>query len=272
MLTRPSFPPVRACLFDMDGLILDTEDKYTQCTNTILARYSRPPLPWSVKAKLQGRPGPASGAIFSAWAKLPISHEEYVAELLVIQKELFPTSQALPGVAELLENLKAAETLAGEKVNVALATSSHLANFELKTAHQEELFSVFEQHRRVLGDDPRIPHSRGKPAPEIYLLALKTINDSLKEGEKEILPEECLVFEDSVPGVEAGRRAGMRVVWVPHPELFVEYKDRVDEVLAGSTGEAGNVDLHQVGKVGDGMGDYLKSLENFDYAKYGIKL
>jgi pseudouridine 5'-phosphatase len=288
-LTRPSRIPVRpeqhvftgevepsrsnhcrAMLFDMDGLILDTEDRYTQCTNTILARYSRPPLPWSVKAKLQGRPGHVASAILHDWAKLPISHEEYFAQLSVIQEQLFPESQPLPGVEELLKRLETARTIAGDKVNVALATSSNQRNFKLKTAHLQDLFAVFEEHRRVLGDDPRIPQGRGKPAPDIYLLALKTINESLAEGEAEVRPEECLVFEDSVPGVEAGRRAGMRVVWVPHPELYAEYRDRVDEVLAGRTGEGGDVDLHQLGEVGDGWAEYLPSLEGFDYAKYGI--
>ena len=51
-------PPIRACLFDMDGLLIDSEDKYTLITNEILAQYGRPPLPWSIKAQLQGRPQP----------------------------------------------------------------------------------------------------------------------------------------------------------------------------------------------------------------------
>lgn len=84
-------------------------------------------------------------------------------------------------------------------------------------------------------------------------------------------PEECLVFEDSVPGIEAGRRAGMRVVWVPHPGLAGEYVGREGEVLAGATG-AGEGDLHQVGVIGDGWGEQLESLENFDWKKYGIKI
>jgi pseudouridine-5'-monophosphatase len=254
----------------MDGLLIDTEDKYTQCTNTMLARYSRPPLPWSIKAKLQGRPGPTATSILHAWAQLPISEAQYAAELAVLQQASFPSAAPLPGVEPLLARLAAACTPAGDRVNIGLATSSHEGNFRLKTAHLQELFAVFEEHRRVLGDDARIPKGRGKPAPEIYLLALKTINESRGEGEREVRPEECLVFEDSVPGVEAGRRAGMRVVWVPHPELFVEYKDRVKEVLAGRTGEAGEVDLHQLGEVDDGWGEYLKSLEDFDYKKYGI--
>lgn len=52
------FPNVRACLFDMDGLLLDTEDIYTACNNVILQEYGRPKLPWKIKAQLQGRPAP----------------------------------------------------------------------------------------------------------------------------------------------------------------------------------------------------------------------
>lgn len=54
-----SFPPVRACLFDMDGLLIDTEDIYTDVVNVILEENNRPLMPWSIKARLQGRPGPA---------------------------------------------------------------------------------------------------------------------------------------------------------------------------------------------------------------------
>lgn len=254
----------------MDGLLLDSEDKYTQCTNTMLARYGKPPLPWSIKAQLQGRPGPSAGEIFHAWAQLPISREQYMKEQTELQREIFPTTKPLPGVEKLLGDLATAETVTGEKVYVALATSSHAANFQLKMGHLEELFSVFEGGRRVLGDDVRIPQGRGKPAPDIYLLALQTINKSLSPGDKEIVPEECLVFEDSVPGVEAGRRAGMRVVWVPHAELYAEYDGREKDVLAGRTGEGGQVDLHQIGEVDDGWADYLQNLVDFPYEKWGI--
>lgn len=57
-------PAVRACIFDMDGLLIDSEDKYTRCTNEILAKYGKGPIPWDVKAKLQGRPGTAAMDIF----------------------------------------------------------------------------------------------------------------------------------------------------------------------------------------------------------------
>ena len=265
----------------MDGLLLDTEDIYTACVNIILERYGKPNMPWSIKAKLQGRPGPAATKIFHDWAGLPLTPEEYVAENSVLQKKLFPNSKPLPGVVDLLASLgrtrywevtedQDKKQQGSSRVHIALATSSHKANFLLKTDHLTELFSVFPSHRRVLGDDTRLQPGRGKPLPDIFLLALKTINDSLPADEEPIRPEECLVFEDSVPGVEAGRRAGMRVVWCPHPGLKKEYAGREGEVLAGRTGEAGDVDLHQVGEIGDGWADEMDDLTDFPYAKYGM--
>lgn len=171
---------------------------------------------------------------------------------------------------------------------MALATSSHKAMFEVKTAHLGHVFENFKQEHQVLGDDPRIPSGRGKPAPDIYLLALSTLNKTLEaEGQPPIQPEECLVFEDSVPGVESGRRAGMQVVWCPHPELLVEYKGREKEVLAGLTGEhkedeeiqlqktevevaQGKRKFGMPGEIDDGWGRLHKSLEDFPYDSYGM--
>jgi len=173
-------------------------------------------------------------------------------------------------------------------IELALATSSMAANFKLKTSHlEDELFSVFAPDHRVLGDDPRIPTGRGKPAPDIYLLALETVNARLrKEGGKEVQPQECLVFEDSVPGVESGRRAGMQVIWCPHEGLAGEYKGREAEVLAGLTGEHKEKDEEigvvagdgserrkgAPGEVGDGWARQLRSLEDFPYTDYGINV
>lgn len=201
------------------------------------------------------------------------------------QKTHFPTCKTLPGVEELLTTL-AKRTQ--PPVYIALATSSHSVNFGLKTAQLVKTFEVFEQEHRVLGDDPRIGKGRGKPAPDIYLLALETINTRLRrEGQTEVKPEECLVFEDSVPGVESGRRAGMQAVWCPHPGLLKEYQGREEEVLAGLTGEHKEVETKNEaigvvtgdgsrrkpgapGKIGDGWSRFLPTLEDFPYEAYGI--
>jgi pseudouridine 5'-phosphatase len=267
----------------MDGLLLNSEDLYTIVTNTLLHRYNRPPLPWSIKAQLQGRPGPEAGEIFHAWAQLPISTERFLAEQSELQKKYFPSTGPLPGVEELLGTLEG-------KVHMAVATSSHRKNYDLKTGHLKGLFSVFPEDQVVVGDDNRVKPGRGKPAPDIYLLALETVNEGIrkrnKEGgvrEEEVAVEECLVFEDAVPGVEAGRRAGMRVVWCPHVGLLGEYRGREREVLAGLTGEYKDEAAEgvangergavkgQPGEIDDGWAELLHTLEDFPYERYGIK-
>lgn len=286
MLTvHSSTPPprIRAALFDMDGLLIDSEDIYTEVTNTILARYGKPNLPWSIKAQLQGRPGPQAGEIFRNWAQLPIDDGQLLAEQKELQVKLFPNTKPLPGVPELLAGLKK------RGVHMALATSSNKNNFKIKTAHLGDLFQNFALEHQVLGDDPRIPAGRGKPAPDIYLLALSTLNKTLEaQGQPPIAPEECLVFEDSVPGIESGRRAGMQAVWVPHPGLLNEYKDRTKEVLAGLTGEHKEDEEQQLqktevevkqgkrpvgmpGDIDDGWSRQLKTLEDFPYESYGME-
>src|SRR2546423_13066061 len=109
---------------------------------------------------------------------------------------------------------------------------------------------------------------RAKPAPGIYLLALQIINSSLQGSTKRISPEECLVLEDSLPG---GRRAGMRVIWAPHPGLATEYREREKEVLAGRVGLVEIGDNWQLGEIDDGWAEQLPSLEVFPFEKYGIE-
>jgi len=211
------------------------------------------------------------------WAKLPMSPEAYTARMLELQAQLFPKCSPLPGVVELLKTLRASN------VELALATSSNLRNYKAKIGHLSHLFDHIPLEHRITGDDPRVELGRGKPAPDIYLVALEIVNQTVTaRGERPILPEECLVFEDAIGGVEAGRRAGMRVVWVPHPGLASLFKGREEEVLAGLTGEierdpeqakaAAAGTMGQPGRIGDGWGECRSTLRNFNYEKYGIKV
>ena len=273
-------PKIRACLFDMDGLLIDSEDLYTICTNEVLREYGRSDMPWSIKAKLQGRPALESNRIFQEWAQLPCSDAEFWDKNQAYQRKYFPKSKPLPGIPQLLETLSGP---ANPNLQLALATSSITLNFHLKTDHMKDLFSVFPEALRFTGDDPRVPRGRGKPAPDIYLLALKTINERLRAKglPGDIKPSECLVLEDSVPGVESGRRAGMQVLWCPHPELLKEYRGQEKEVLAGLTGEHDR-EVRPVDKlnpqgvsgiagcIDDGWALLRQSLESFPYERYGL--
>ena len=93
-----------------------------------------------------------------------------------------------------------------------------------------------------------------------------------------------------MPGVEAGRRAGMRVVWCPHPMLLKEYVGREREVLAGvangtdqevddalhgakldGTGTKGRTNGYH-SRMDDGRAEMVTTLEDFDYGRYGIQI
>eukprot|EP00955_Chlamydomonas_euryale_P092626 364726-Chlamydomonas_euryale.AAC.1 len=71
---------------------------------------------------------------------------------------------------------------------------------------------------------------QGKPAPDIFLVAL----DQLKQatGRAELEPAKTLVFEDAPSGVDAGLAAGMKVVMVPDPNLDKKLCGKADEDLA----------------------------------------
>jgi pseudouridine-5'-monophosphatase len=127
--------------------------------------------------------------------------------------------------------------------------------------------------------------AKKKPMPDIFLLALGKINKHLGDGEREVKAEECLVFEDSVAGVEAGRRAGMRVVWCPHVGLRGLWRGREEVVLEGRSagveegkgvgdGEKGEEEGSGEKRLWsrDGWAEMRMSLEGFDYGHYGIHL
>lgn len=238
----------KACLFDMDGLLLNTEDLYTEAHNSMLADHGKGPLPWNEKIKLQGLPGLEASRVFLEWSNLPYTPEKYYEQVTSRLALLFPSSQFLPGARELLMYLKE------HNIPIALATSSNSTTFKLKTDHHlENGFQLFGKHM-VKGDDSRIPPGRGKPHPNIWQVALQSLNESLKESQGQnfvpIKPEECLVFEDSVQGVASGKAMGATVIWVPHKSaLDVIGKDEAEKLI-------------------DGHGELLVSLEQFDRGKY----
>lgn len=152
-------------------------------------------------------------------------------------------AQFLPGALELLQYLTENE------VPIALATSSNKINFERKTAHLQHGFKLFGEHI-VTGDDERIPKGRGKPFPDIWLTALKSLN-AVSGEEEDIEPHECLVFEDALPGITAGKAAGAYVIWVPD--------ERALKVMNGE----------EIEHIGD-KGVILKSLTEFNPKDYGL--
>ncbi|KAJ4415137.1 hypothetical protein N0V82_007507 [Gnomoniopsis sp. IMI 355080] len=267
-----SLPAIRACIFDMDGLLINSEDVITLSINQLLEKYGRPILTSSIRAKLMGVPDSSNGDLFHDYAQLPISREQWAQESKEHMRRLFQNCEPLPGSEKLLSNLSRAYSASGNRIELGLASSTKSETYELKTTRPEtkRLLDYFQAERRILGDDTRVRYGRGKPAPDIYLLALDVINSAIGSNENAIKPNECLVFEDSVAGVEAGRRAGMRVVWVPNADVAAEYQARYKDVLAGRSGSFEVGDDWQSGNIDDGWAESIPSLEHFDYKQYGI--
>jgi pseudouridine-5'-monophosphatase len=208
--------PVLAVVFDMDGVLLDTERLYTEATQQIVRRFGRT-FDWSVKGNMIGRPAADSARYLVEALALPITAEDYLREREVLFRTLMPTAEAMPGARELTAALR------DRGVPVAVATSSARPVYELKTTHHRPWFAAFDVV--VTGDDPRI--ANGKPAPDIYLLAARELG---------IEPVRCVAVEDAPAGVDAARAAGMRVIAVPDPALGrarVAHADVVLETLAG---------------------------------------
>ncbi|KAL1334344.1 hypothetical protein HN51_063277 [Arachis hypogaea] len=203
-------------IFDMDGLLLDTEKFYTEVQEKILARYNKT-FDWSLKAKMMGRKAIEAARIFVEESGISdsLSAEQFLVEREEMLQELFPTSELMPGADRLLRHLNA------KGVPIALATGSLKRHFELKTQRHGELFALM--HHVVLGDDPEV--KQGKPSPDVFLAAAKRFEGGPLD------PSNILVFEDAPSGVLAAKNAGMSVVMVPDPRLDKSFHDIADLVL-----------------------------------------
>ncbi|VUC36297.1 unnamed protein product [Clonostachys rosea] len=268
-IRQEDFPAVRACIFDMDGLLINSEDIITNSINLVLQKYGRPAITGSIRARIMGVPDSTNNDIFHNWAQLSITREKFANEYKGELHRNLPNCKPMPGSETLLSALSHARNINGEPILLGLASSTKTESYSLKVTQPEtkQLLDLIHPDRRILGGDSRLRHGRGKPAPDSYLLALQELNSA---SQNPIMPNECLVFEDSVTGVEAGRRAGMRVVWVPHPDVAVEYESRKKDVLAGRCRTSDLGDEWQLGEVDDGWAECISSLEAFDYEKYGI--
>lgn len=189
--SSPSILPPGAALFDMDGVLVDSNPFHFQAWTQLSRRHHRQLTPQELQYGLSGRK--SEDILHSLFGEDVPPHQ--LDALAVEKEELFRDlirgqAQPIAGLQPLLAELRQLGW------SCAVATSAPRPNLEL-TLDELGLRSFFGAE--VTAEDVHI----GKPHPQVYQLAAQRLD---------VPPDLCIVFEDAVAGIEAGRRAGMATI------------------------------------------------------------
>ena len=197
-----------AALFDMDG-VLDTEGQYDNFWRE-QGKCFHPDMPEFHKV-IKGQ---TTELILKNYFEGDVALQQQVSRELD-EFERWMNFPYFPGVEQFIR------TLQKHGVRTALVTSSNNKKMAYVLRVHPEFAELFEC--MITADKI----TRSKPDPECYLLAAR---------ELQIEPDDCCVFEDSFSGIEAGQRAGMKVVGLATTNPREKIQDKVDRVLSDFTG------------------------------------
>ncbi len=203
---------IKAVLFDMDGLMVDTESLSTEAfINSAKAQGYNMTKEETLKVL-----GFTKANIYQFWIdyfqgtnvdgeKLVDDHYEYIENVLYTVGP-----EKMPYVEELLKYLKE------NNYKIAVASSSDTADIKnnLEKTKLEKYIDEIASGAEV---------ENGKPAPDVFLLAAKRLG---------VDPKDCLILEDSKAGIKAGKASGAMVFMVP--DMFTvdkECEDTADRIL-----------------------------------------
>ncbi len=171
-------------LFDLDGVVLDTESQYTVLWNNIGKKYG------DVGEIGRLSKGQTLTHILDTYFKGQTELQKHIIEELY-EFEQNMSYAPIPGVMEFMKQLKAAS------VPMAVVTSSNKAKMENVYRHYPDFKDIVGH---VFTSES---FTRSKPDPECFLMAMHALGGT---------PEDTVVFEDSVNGLKAARASGATVV------------------------------------------------------------
>lgn len=188
-------PCTQAIIFDMDGLLVDSEPLARRSWETVIQGYGFE-LDEETYRSMIGRRLEETSKLLQSKLQIPAEAEELAKQKEAVLAQL-GTGDVLPmpGLDRLMKELH------DRRIPWAVATSNRRA-FATQILKQFALWSACQS--LTTGEEVQ----DGKPAPDIYLLAASKMG---------VLPEFCLALEDSVPGAQAAKAAGMVTLAVPGP-------------------------------------------------------
>jgi HAD superfamily hydrolase (TIGR01509 family) len=184
---------IEAVVFDLDGVIVDSEEVWEEVRRGYIAEYGKQFLPDS-QTRLMGMSTGEWSAYLSQDLGVPRTPEQVAADVLGRMAERYRAALPLiPGSVDAVRRLAA-------RFPLALASSSAriLIDQVLETAGLTDVF-------RVTLSTEEVP--RGKPAPDVYLEVASRLG---------LTPAVCAAVEDSSNGLRSAAAAGLAVVAVPH--------------------------------------------------------
>jgi HAD superfamily hydrolase (TIGR01509 family) len=178
----------KAALFDLDGVVFDTEPQYTVFWGSICRQY-HPEYP-GLEHEIKGQ---TLTQIYDRWFNGPLLAERDSITSRLNDYEQQMHYDYIEGFEALIADLHR------HGVRTAVVTSSNVPKMESVYRHQENFKSLFDA---ILTSED---FERSKPDPDCYIKAAQRL---------EAQSDECVVFEDSFNGLRSGRAARMKVVGV----------------------------------------------------------
>ncbi len=203
-------PSIRACIFDLDGVIVDTA-KYHFIAWRRLANELGFDFNEEDNEKLKGVSRVDSLNLILKWGGVQLTDVEKTEwaakknEWYLEYVKQMPASEILEGVLPFLEDLQA------NNIKIVLGSASKNATTILKQIGIIDMFDAIIDGTKT---------TKGKPDPQVFQLGAKAVNVS---------PNECIVFEDAEKGVQAANAGGFHSIGVGSPEVL----SHADYVISG---------------------------------------
>lgn len=194
-----------AVIFDLDGSLVDSMWMWREIDIEYLGRFGID-LPEDLQANIEGMSFSETAVYFKEFFQIPDSIEQMKSDWNRMAWDKYMHEVPLkPGISEFLKGCKEH----GIKLGIATSNSRELVENIAAVHNLKDYFSCI-----MTGCD--VAH--GKPAPDIYLAVAESL---------QVEPAKCLVFEDIIPGIMAGKNAGMEVCAVEDAYSIHAREDKI---------------------------------------------